>query len=97
MKKYDEAIMKLLQLNEKERLIVALLDLERMWAPFIAGTSYHIWGIRTKVRRWIDILWQEVLEGQMSDDERDELDQIIDEISKIEEEEYHKEDILDMI
>ena len=82
MKKYDETIMKLSQLNDKQRLIVALLDLERMWAPFIIGTSYYIWDIRTMVRRWLDILWQEVLEGQMTDSEKSELEQIADEINE---------------
>lgn len=79
--------MQLSQLNEKERLIVALLDLERMWEPFIVGTSYYIWDIRTMVRRWLDILWQEVLAGQMTDNEKSELERIADKINETQNEE----------
>lgn len=90
MKKYNELIMKLSQLNEKERLIIALFDLERLWYPFLLGTSYYTWDIQTMVRRWIDILWQGVWEEQITDSEKRELKEIIHEISKKNEEDMEE-------
>lgn len=80
--KCDE-IKEVLEKNEFEcGLIVNMFALERLWQPFVFSTSKRTWDVQSKVRKCMDMIWERILDSNISKKRESEFENLLENITQ---------------
>lgn len=62
-------------------LIISMLSLERIWAPFVFATSLREWDVQAKVRQCMDMMWYRIFDEKAMNIKKSDFKNLLDTIT----------------